>query len=472
MTKIENPKVFISYAWNDKEYQDKVLSFANTLIEFGVDVILDKYDLKEGQDTYTFMEKSVNDRSVTNVLLLIDPTYEKKANERQGGVGTETQIISPEVYEKTGQTKFIPIIFERHSDNSVPKPNYLKSRYHIDLSISDTYDDELRKLVRRLFGLEAYTKPQLGKKPLWLDQEIEPKEIIRITKYEEIKKIANDTDRLIKFKEECNNFKKELISYSSTDNDCISVYDGMQSLKKDFLSLVQLIIYVPQSINSIANLFESIFNEYQDNHTVTAQIKLSLLHELFLYTVAFCLKNEDYKPLGYLLNHSYYSKNSLNDLESFRIFYYSNKNLNSAMSLKDNSDYQSGTAQYWMDTLDSEFCSKQELIYADVFCFNVSLFNANSHWFPLTYIYDLYNPRSLMKKFLLGLKSRERLTNVVEVFGCNSVNEFVDVFEKLSKDEQVRDRIHSTRYPYVFESPDNMFDADDIVKVDELGTLN
>lgn len=46
------------------------------------------------------MEKSVLDESITNVLILIDPTYAKKANERAGGVGTETQIISAEVYNK------------------------------------------------------------------------------------------------------------------------------------------------------------------------------------------------------------------------------------------------------------------------------------------------------------------------------------------------------------------------------------
>lgn len=41
------------------------------------------------------MEQSVTDATITNVLILLDPVYEKKANERHGGVGTETQIISP-----------------------------------------------------------------------------------------------------------------------------------------------------------------------------------------------------------------------------------------------------------------------------------------------------------------------------------------------------------------------------------------
>ena len=79
---IENPKVFISYAWSNEEYQNKVLSFATALMNDGVDVLFDKWSLKEGNDTYAFMEKSVVDEKVTNVLILLDPVYEEKANNR------------------------------------------------------------------------------------------------------------------------------------------------------------------------------------------------------------------------------------------------------------------------------------------------------------------------------------------------------------------------------------------------------
>src|SRR5699024_3563121 len=98
--KIENPKVFISYAWATEDYNAKVLSFAIDLMNDGIDVILDRSSLKEGNDNYAFMEQSVVDPTVTNVLILLDPNYEKKANNRYGGVGTETQIISPEIYAK------------------------------------------------------------------------------------------------------------------------------------------------------------------------------------------------------------------------------------------------------------------------------------------------------------------------------------------------------------------------------------
>lgn len=62
---------------------------------------LDKWDLKEWQDKYAFMEKCVNDPDVCKVLIICDKSYTEKANNRLGGVGDETSIISPEIYGKT-----------------------------------------------------------------------------------------------------------------------------------------------------------------------------------------------------------------------------------------------------------------------------------------------------------------------------------------------------------------------------------
>ena len=89
---IENPKVFISYAWGTENYQQKVMAFATSLVGDGIDVVLDKWNLEEGNDTYAFMEKCVTDESITNVLILLDPIYAKKANERSGGVGTRKRV--------------------------------------------------------------------------------------------------------------------------------------------------------------------------------------------------------------------------------------------------------------------------------------------------------------------------------------------------------------------------------------------
>ena len=167
---IESPKVFISYAWSSEDYKMKVLSFARDLVSDGVEVVLDRWSLKEGNDTYAFMEHSVTDPTITNVLILLDPVYEKKANGRDGGVGTETQIISPEIYNQVKQEKILPVVFERKADGGIPKPQYLKTMLHFDLSQEENYDLEYQRLVKRLYGIEIIEKPKLGKKPAWLEE--------------------------------------------------------------------------------------------------------------------------------------------------------------------------------------------------------------------------------------------------------------------------------------------------------------
>ena len=74
---------------------------AQRLVSHGVDVVLDKWDLKEGQDKYAFMERCVNDTEITKVLIVCDKVYAQKANDRTGGVGDETVIISSEIYGNT-----------------------------------------------------------------------------------------------------------------------------------------------------------------------------------------------------------------------------------------------------------------------------------------------------------------------------------------------------------------------------------
>lgn len=108
----KNPKVFISYSWSSEEYIKRVLELATRLINDGADVTLDQWDLSPGQDMHVFMEQGIRDAD--KVLILCDKKYTEKANNRTGGVGTETMIITPEVYAKHSQTKFVPVVMEKN----------------------------------------------------------------------------------------------------------------------------------------------------------------------------------------------------------------------------------------------------------------------------------------------------------------------------------------------------------------------
>ena len=80
--KIAHPKVFISYAWTSDIYISKVASFAAELQNIGIEVLFDKFETKPGNELNYFMERCVNDETVTNVLLLLNKTYKEKADKR------------------------------------------------------------------------------------------------------------------------------------------------------------------------------------------------------------------------------------------------------------------------------------------------------------------------------------------------------------------------------------------------------
>jgi hypothetical protein len=138
----------------------------------GADVVLDVWDLKEGDDKYAFMEKMVTDESVTHVLVFSDSEYTAKADARKAGVGTESQIISREVYSKVQQSKFIPVVCEFDISGEPCLPTFLKSRIWIDFSSSETANQNWEQLIRLLHGKPAHEKPTLGKPPVYITENV------------------------------------------------------------------------------------------------------------------------------------------------------------------------------------------------------------------------------------------------------------------------------------------------------------
>ena len=274
---IDHPKVFISYSWGSSEHQEKVLSFATRLIGDGVDVILDKWDLTEGNDMNAFMEKCINDPTVTNVLMLLDKVYAEKADKRAGGVGTETQIISAKVYQEVEQDKFIPIIFERDDDGNIYKPIYLQNRLHFDLSEPDFYEDNYARLVRKLFGVETYRKPEIGKRPDWVDTQISVNPQILVS-YDSLKNNQPATvkrELLSKYLSDISSSLYNLSNEINTqfkDEEYLSLYDKTKPIRSQYLLLLSKCSFVPDAEKYITAFFEDTFNNLDINGSLGREI--------------------------------------------------------------------------------------------------------------------------------------------------------------------------------------------------------
>lgn len=162
------PRAFISYSWSSPGHQARIRQWAEQMVSDGIDVVLDVWDLNEGNDKYAFMEKMVTDESVTHVLVFSDSEYAAKADARKAGVGTESQIISKEVYSKVQQSKFIPVVCEFDAKGEPCLPTFFKSRIWIDFSSSEAANENWEQLIRVLYGKPAHEKPTLGKTPAYI----------------------------------------------------------------------------------------------------------------------------------------------------------------------------------------------------------------------------------------------------------------------------------------------------------------
>ncbi|EEV7177231.1 hypothetical protein EIT82_24100, partial [Escherichia coli] len=166
----EHPKVFVSYSWTTPEHEEFVINLAEDLVSSGVDVIIDKWCLRDGHDSYSFMESMVNDKTISKVMIISDRGYAEKANNRKGGVGTETQIISPEIYSSSEQTKFVVVVTEKDENGHFYVPTFYKGRLFIDMTDPSKMTEGVERILRWVFDKPVFVKPELGKIPAFLDE--------------------------------------------------------------------------------------------------------------------------------------------------------------------------------------------------------------------------------------------------------------------------------------------------------------
>lgn len=158
----KRPLVFISYSWDDKMHEAWVLRLASDLCsKYGVDVILDKWEIKLGKHLPDFMATSV--RKADRVICVLTPNYKKKSDGLTGGVGVEYSIISAEIQKDIRTEKFIPLFKSGNIKEDIP--TFLEGRDFVDMRDETKYNENVEELVRDLWNKPKYKKPKLGEIP-------------------------------------------------------------------------------------------------------------------------------------------------------------------------------------------------------------------------------------------------------------------------------------------------------------------
>ncbi len=157
----DHPVVFISYSHDSSAHKKWVGDLAGRLMEKGVDVILDQWDLEPGDDVPKFMEQSV--RRANKVLIICTDAYVRKADDGKGGVGYESMIVTGELVQNLGTSKFIPVI--RQAEGHTAKPASVSTRLHINLSEGQDIEEQFTSLLKAVHKMVRSTKPPLGANP-------------------------------------------------------------------------------------------------------------------------------------------------------------------------------------------------------------------------------------------------------------------------------------------------------------------
>lgn len=316
------PKLLISYSWSNAAHEQWVVDLATELRESGVDVILDKWDLKEGHDAVAFMEKMVTDPEIKKVAIITDETYAAKADGRAGGVGTETQIISKEVYDNQEQDKFVAVVSQKDEEGNPYLPTYYKSRIYIDLSEADNYGDNYEKLLRWIFDKPLYVKPDIGKRPAFLDEaegiSLGTSSVFKraASAIKENKPYASGAldEYLAVFSENLERFRLKEVEGEFDDAVVKSIEQFLPYRNEAIQLFVAISHYAPSEeyILKLHRFFETLIPYMSRPEDVRQwsgwdfdNFKF-IIHELFLYAVAILLKAERFDQANILLTQQYY----------------------------------------------------------------------------------------------------------------------------------------------------------------------
>lgn len=156
-----NPLVFISYSWDSEEHEKWVRQLASDLIKNGVDVRLDQWENKKGDDIPHFMDES--GKIANRVLCILTVNYKMKATQLIGGVGYEYRNMTAELFANVLTNKFIPVLREGSTKEAIPSA--LSGRVFVDMRDDANYTEKLEDILRDIYNKPKHPKPKLGTPP-------------------------------------------------------------------------------------------------------------------------------------------------------------------------------------------------------------------------------------------------------------------------------------------------------------------
>lgn len=429
------PKVFISYSWAS---QDRAINLADRLLENGIEVVIDVYDLKEGMNKYAFMQRVVDDPSIEKVLLLCDKSYKEKADSFKGGVGDETMVISPEIYGKVEQQKFIPLVLEKDESGEPYLPTLFKSLIYIDFSDPLKEPDSFEKLVRNLWGKPDRRKPSLGPRPTLLDlpsvNTSSIKSQMRIL--DAVARTSPNPDVVLKkIAFEIIKSLNELCEPGGESCNLIDAIRQTEPIRNCYLDLLeQSILNSSFSGEKIAAMIEAIYNGI--DRCGLEECYYFFFWDIFISTTAMLIGYEKYGDLHRLLNRTYFLRNLIgtnNDPSpySFSEFRHHCRMLEGPYKQKINPRLVSLAADILVKREHGNCVTKRSLVTADTTLAHLAMLYGRAHftWYPALAPYSHYAGYGLIWERLVSRSFCEKL---FPLFNVSTFTDFKLTVKRMS----------------------------------------
>lgn len=463
-------KIFISYSWSNNDYVERVRELAEELASNAMEVELDQWSLKEGDDKFVYMEQMVNDPTIDKVIILLDKKYKEKADGREGGVGTETTIMTPKVYadvvEKRGNQKFIPVIMERDAETGKEfVPAFLDGRKYIDLTDADHYAEKFEEVVRAVHDKPIHKKPLPGKAPSYLleDEGINLGTSGRARR--SIEFLINDKPQSLNAVKDYFSLVTEnlkMFDFSSetqqiVDESIIEKIQEMTPLRNEVIDIISVIARYREDsaiYEEIHNFFEQLLpyfeyrNDGDSNNQWAADHYKFLGYELCLYTVAALLRFQRFGQLNELIEQGYYfsgspyseNQNSLLSFLKFNTYSEALRNYNQRQERR----YYSTEAHFMNKRANRKDFKFEDLMQADFLLFLLyqiddeqNLNKTFSRWYPATLtfaehrdkpfeVFSRSQSRKFFDKFKVCLRSvsKETLSDLFKKIDENKESRF------------------------------------------------
>lgn len=438
----ETPKVFISYSWTTPQHEQWVNDLATRLTENGVDVLYDKWNLKEGHDIFAFMEKMVlESEKIDKVLIICDEAYKKKADNRNGGVGAESQIITPQLYKNIDQEKFIPIIAEKDEYGNNFVPSFIESRMYIDLA-GDDFEKNYEKLIRNIFKVPLYEKPPIGTPPSYITEKEKPyfstKNVLR-----QIRIAENSNPQILKklWTTFVTEFwlSLELLQIKETkkdipiDEDVFEKINLFSPLRDDYIEVLDVMVSLKViETDDLIEFFEEMYSFIQPKNLESyipshyQQYKF-IVKEIFLYTIAILVQGKNFLMVRELLDAEYHTASEFYHKDTIGFVSF-NMHINSLVKRSERLELNlvSPSSTLIKERANNKY--ESALLEADLILFYVSVLkkvkdsNVNL-WFPKTSIYKSRSNLKTLKK----LKSKRHFERVKELFNVDTCEELKQV---------------------------------------------